>query len=471
MTSVSVQVSIESWGEYCGTRPQSHSQKTQKPVMIQDVGGHLVMSEGVRTDRCGSPNPRIKTVLARRTETRWRRECQTPADDPKFERGVYTLNAVNSNRIEYVSESRFVWTLKGDHCVATAREKRVFIRAQKKTKSKPAAEPASTATSGPTEDGPEPLGDGPDTAGPDTAAEACADVGPVARFELVPSSIRVGPGERFCFRVVARDDKGCPLKNPMLKWRVSQDDVEIQGLITKAGCFKAGETAAESEGVYQVAARLGAHLATAEINVLFEDLGDLFAARLRPLQDITGTPPAPASAKAGPERASTSNPIKIGPAPVVPVSPQPEKKGIMLWIILLGVIVAATLAGLFLLIGRFRKQTAETTLEEFEDWPDLPDRDEDEVEDEKDEEQPREKYNPLTCPECGRIYKRNAKYCAYDKTTLVSISKTPLEIPEGMICPKCHRGYEKDARFCPHDSEPLVQYSDWRSTKKPNSKG
>jgi RNA polymerase subunit RPABC4/transcription elongation factor Spt4 len=470
MTSVNIKVAVESWGTYCGARPGSYSNGNERPVTIRESGGHLIFSEGgIRTDRCGSPNPKIKTVLARRSETRWRRECQTTRDDPKFERGIYTLTAVNSNRLEYTAESRFDWTLKGDHCVATAAEKRVFIRKQKKPPT--VASGQETPKTPPSE--PE-----PPTELVDTGAE-CVAVGPIVHFMIEPANATVGPGERFCFRVDARDAAGCAVKNPNLTWTVSQDNVAIKGLITRGGCFTAGETAAETEGLYTVSVQSGHRTATAEITVVFDDLGALFAARLRPLSGAA-PPPLPREV-ASPTSQPLENTAPVSPgAGATPISPKPgnvtgaapaeapHESRAALWVILIGLILGGIVIGAILVLRRLQRLPRASD-ELDDDWLDQDDADDDDDDDNNNDKRAPSTPDALTCPECHRLFKRTARFCPYDKSVLISISRAPRESPEGMICPRCHRGYEMDARFCPHDSEPLVPYADWRITRKPNS--
>jgi len=132
MTTMRFNVEIHSWGNNCGPRPKSYSSNKQREVEITEQKGHLVFSRGgIRTDRCGSPNPRINTVSENRTSSKWRRVCNTKKDDPKFEKGEYILEAIEKNKFEYTVNSNFNWTLKGDHCVASLKEKRIYIRKEK----------------------------------------------------------------------------------------------------------------------------------------------------------------------------------------------------------------------------------------------------------------------------------------------------------------------------------------------------
>ena len=175
MTSVSMKVDVDSWGANCGSKPKAYSSNNERLVTITTIGGHLIIEKGqVRTDRCGSPNPKIQTALSRRTDRRWKRECQTAKNDPKFESGAYTLTAVNDNRLEYTATSRFAWTLKGDECLVHSTEKRVFIRVQQAP-----PEPSETPTLGTVQ----PI----DTEQPPPPAQTgqCEPTGAVAKVEVL----------------------------------------------------------------------------------------------------------------------------------------------------------------------------------------------------------------------------------------------------------------------------------------------
>ena len=488
MTAVSLDVTIDSWGQNCGTRPKSYNSQDIRHVLVTETGGHLIIQKGqVRTDRCGSPNPKIQTVLSRRTESRWKRECQTPKDDPKFETGVYTLKAINDNRLEYTAESRFSWNLKGDRCVVRALERRVFIRADSPTPipdtpPKKAIEPATPA------DAQTP----PTPSAPPQDLSKCVKVGPADTVEIEPKSATLGPGDKVCFAVKAVDTQGCPIKKIKdVSWTVTQDGIPINGLLSKTGCFIAGETAAETEGLYTVSVRAGGKVAAAEISVVFAELGDLFAARLKPLENArnpeqSARKPTAVNDKKGKSGIPDITDIKkrknfskddIVSTPTLTAPEAPDSDN-MVGVMIPAVIVVLGLLGLGIAGGVFVRRAAkrgdDPDNDDDDDWPETtPFRSSVPVPGGKHQGDTDPPDSARVCPSCGRSFDANTKLCPYDRIMLIPTDEKTEDnadnVAQGMICPKCHRGYESDARFCPHDSERLVPYATWRISKKPPS--
>jgi hypothetical protein len=452
MTLVSMEVTVHSWGANCGEKPKSYSQAKQKPVDVREENGQLILSGGgARTDACGSLNPKVRTLSASRLPGKWSRVCQTAKDDPKFERGVYTLVASGKHKLEYTAVSKFDWTLKGDHCVASTKERRIYVRQKKALP--PAEEKVSEAES--------PLS-------PETVVPGCESPGPVKWVTVSPKKTRLGPGQSTCLEVSVRDQKGCVIdKKP--SWIVTQNGVVVNGLISGSGCFHAGETAADAEGRYMVTARAGGKSATAEIDVVFPELDGLLAARLKPLEESDTEKPSSVkenqvSAEDEPYREAKPRPPTPSGARMAAQTTTPESSGDRaLWVLLIVMVIGI---GTIALIFFLRRQPL-TNLEdqkELDDWP---------------EEAPEDRIKltdniALTsesviltkrCVQCGGIFDSDARFCPYDKSELVA-TVTPSKAPEaGMVCPKCSRGYGADARFCPHDSEPLVSYATWREKK------
>ena len=280
MTSMSLSVKIKSWGEHCGPRPGSYSSKKSRPVEIVAKGHHLIFSKGgTRTDRCGSPNPRLYTISQSIRPGWWERVCQTAKNDPKFEKGNYKVVAEGTRKLIYTAVSNFDWTLKGDHCIATSEERRIYVRIsmekkEEKTKSKIEEPPV-------TEPSDEPL---------------CKQPGAINHLTVLPRKARIGPGQKTCFKAIGVDENDCrfPVE---AKWTASQNKKVVHGLVTQNGCFRAGQTAADAEGLYVVTAKVGSKSDTARIVVVFPDLGELFSARLKPLDNGEEEPPATSTSK------------------------------------------------------------------------------------------------------------------------------------------------------------------------------
>ena len=489
MTSLSVQVSVESWGEDCGPKPKSFANAAPVSVSVQEKGGHLIFSKGnLRTDACGSPNPKVHSVLAKRTDVRWKRVCRTAADDPKFEEGEYVLTAVGSNRLEYSATSTFDWKLKADHCRARSIEQRVYVRAGQPPASVGSkADPDSTISTQPTSD----VLQTPASATPKSSK--CVSTGPAVELEISPKRSIIGPGERICLASTVLDREGCSLKNhTKISWTAKQNGKDIRGLVNRAGCFQSGDTAADAEGTYSVTARTGSLSASAEVTVVFEELGDLLAARLHPLDDI------PKASDKEAAIAKTTTAAKAATAPTAqarPTTPPPlQKHTAWIWAAVagLGGMLLAVLIAVIVLRWK-RGATIEEDAEEDE-WEEEHDaRYASEVSEqnlhpseiEADRPTSRERLSVpptesrnrastvkllgMLCPTCGRTFDSFAKFCPHDKSPLSPIRPEMKEMITGKVCPKCFRGYDRDAQFCPHDAAALIPYSEWRLSKLPPS--
>jgi hypothetical protein len=470
MTSMSLAVSIDSWGDNCGPKPQSYSSKSARPVTITARGKHLVFSSGgIRTDRCGSPNPRVHTASEQRWEGNWKRVCQTYKADPKYERGEYHLKAVDENRLEYRAISKFDWTLKGDHCVARSTEKRVYVRTGKRpssSKAREEPEPEPAVPSSRVNPFDEPVDE--ELLEMDESDSACVLSSSIQKVSVYPSAAQIGPGEEMCFRAVATDVSGCR-RSAVVAWSVTQGGRPVSGLITRKGCFVAGETAAESEGRYEVIGRLRGRSGTAQLDVVFVDLADLFAARL-PIDHQPGAgrspseEPAPAEETSSPSGASApAKPSQPAVAPIggaPPATPPPAAGGRSSSTLAVALLVLAALiiCVVVVLLLVMRARNARQADDEFDDWPEEPESigggTPQEVE--------------ITCPKCGNEYPASARFCPIDGAPLHGGKKedpSARNIP-GMICPECHRAYDSDARFCPHDSAALVEYAVWREQNR-----
>jgi hypothetical protein len=428
--------------------------------MIESRGPHLVFSKGgIRTDRCSSPNPRLKTVSQQQTGTSWKRVCQTPVGDPRFERGEYRLLARSETKLQYNAISKFDWSLKEDHCVARSEEQRIYVRRA------PAPEEEAPGD----EDGKEDDGEGDEDKGVDTGEEE-VDVaeceGEPRRIGVVPRSARLGPGEKACFRAVGYFADGCR-QNVDATWTVKQDGHPIQGLLSAGGCFRAGDTAAESEGLYVVSGRFGGHSDTAEVIVVFQDFSELLGARLRPLDDLDE----------GEEEKAREEPEAPVPAEPTPPTPAPQEGaeaqgpaagdggGFPIWLIL--VFLGVALAGfVVVIVMSLRKRSTPEPWEDdtLEPPPPGPRRGRS-----RDEAASSERV----CPACGERFPPDAAFCPNDGSSLRAASAEEGsdgaesgERDAGMVCPRCHRGYDAGARFCPHDSAELVPYAEWRRSHR-----
>ncbi|MCP4196488.1 MAG: zinc ribbon domain-containing protein [Proteobacteria bacterium] len=419
MISMSISVQVKSWGKHCGPRPGSYSSNKSRPVEIVAKGPHLIFSRGgTRTDRCGSPNPRLSTISQNIEPGTWQRVCKTSKKDPKFEKGQYRLVAENTRRLIYTAVSHFDWTLKGDHCIATSDEKRIYVRAKAGKKEE------KTAT----------ISKAPPATDP-AAKPDCEQTGAIKKLTVLPHTTRIGPGQGTCFKAIGIDEAGC--RFPVdAKWTAAQNNKIVPGLVTQKGCFRAGKTAADAEGRYRITAKVGDKSDSAKITVVYPDLGELFAARLKPLEDgeeekpqtTTQTPPSP--------------PVIIKPATTSNSPGTFDVSTLLVPAILIAILGLAVVVVLIVLRNRLAE------IGGTEKWQ--------------------------VCPTCGMKLPKDALFCPNDSTSLApektesesEVGYPPSLSNTGMVCPACHRGYDPDAKFCPHDSEVLIPYPEWRKLNR-----
>jgi hypothetical protein len=396
-TSSSLTVRVDSWGDDCGPAPKSYSNKTVTDVEIVAQGRHLVFTKGgLRTDRCSSPNPKLATKSESVSATRWERVCETPPNDSKYERDEYLFEASGEDRIEYSARSSYDWTLNGDHCALSLEEHRVFARvADLKT-------PESSK---------EEKGDEASTATP--AESVCERQGRVRRLQIVPKDAELGPGARLCFKAFGYDDGGCRFEAEAA-WSAEQNGVAVGGLLSQNGCFQAGATAAESEGMYAIVAQFEGKKATSAVTVAFPDYGALGRVRLNPSSETD----------AGAQGSRSAAPM---PSATGPLTTSSTKAPSHLLLAIVVAAVAAALVGALLFVAfRVRRNAAKRrSSSSFYSMspPAAP---------------------PRSSVDSGRSFAE------------------PSE-PPGMVCPTCHRAYDADARFCPHDSSRLLPYPEWRA--------
>jgi len=423
-TQFSLQVKIEKWGDNCGPRPKSYSNNKKKTVDIVSQGKHLIFSKGgIRTDRCISPNPRLSSISKSIIEGNWRRICQTEKDDSKYERIEYSLTSNgNSNSLSYRSKTKVKWTLKGDHCIAVIKEHRTFNR-ESKTK-----ETTSPVT--PKEAEPELV---------ENSSPECENPGRVRQLSINPTSATIAPMERVCFRAIGVDNNNCHFTTNAT-WSAYQDEQRIPKLLSQTGCFKAGATAADSEGTYDIIAKVDGKQATAQITVAFPDLNDLLKARLNPVDDI--------NKKASQQNNISAPPLNQHLTEATDVNQHDKETNINIIAIIVGVIMVL---GILIIVIVIRRKSFNNLNNDI--W---------------DSENTAPKATPkvIICPDCKREFAPDAQFCPFDGATLISKNVSKTDQQKGKVCPKCHRGYENDAQFCPHDSIELITYDKWRGLDK-----
>jgi hypothetical protein len=468
-TSHSLTVKTDSWGENCGPAPKSYGSKKIVDVDVAAQGKHLVFSKfGIRTDRCISLNPKLSTISESAASGNWSRVCQTPQNDPKFERLESNLAAQGNNKLVYSAKSKYDWTLKGDHCVAHITEKQVFVRegSEPVAEEEPKAPPKKTI----------------DTDIDIPSDPECEAHGPLKRLTIHPKEAKIGPGERVCFKATGVDADGC--RFPVsASWTATQDGQEVGGLLARGGCFSAGATAAESEGTYDITAKIESKTAEATVTVAFPDLGDLLAARLRPADDLADLEPPDGGTQAPSGTGPAAAALAQTPAASTP-PPRADRTMLIIIVVAAGMLVAVGLLVVALVLRRRPRRTARHD----DDWLDdpvavaPPPRDaplrapdsaptpapDPATKPTRDlREQAPAQGDAQICPTCCERFPASARFCPLDGSSLIPAPLGSGFYPTpgsdaGMVCPACHRGYDAGARFCPHDSAKLVPYSEWR---------
>jgi hypothetical protein len=419
-----IAVNILSWGEDCGPRPRSSSAGGGKVVEVAHVGTHLSIG-GHRTDQCWSGNPRVSRVKTGVGTTRWITVCQTPADDPRFEHGEYTVEQVDENTLRFREVSEYDWRLEGDHCKATVTLTRTYTRVVEE-------QPAPPPTPAPVEP-------------PERVARCQGPRGAPVKLEVRPSQARVVPGERVCLRAVARDGDGCPVPVEVA-WSRAEGGGQAGGRIAGDGCFEAGS----SPGSVTLAATAGQLNANAQVEIRFPDIGDLVASRLAEGIDEEDGRGAPV-AEARPGAAQGVGLTTVGPVH--------GDQGVLWAIIGLGLGAALLLAiAAIALRGKRRRVVLP---------PEEPDRAAvGHGMAVASAAPPLAVSSRKVCPTCNQEYSGAVEFCPEDATKLVAAGRSGEAHPaQSLICPKCRRGFESSERFCSHCSEELVPYAAWRASQ------
>lgn len=405
----SISVDVSSWGADCGPRPQSSSGGGSGRVSIRQADRELVLSGGVRTERsdgCWSMNPRVRRVSHSQSEGRWRTTCRTPADDPKFEEGTYTLRATSPDAIVYRESSRYDWRLQADHCIATITLSWSYSRVG-------AAPPPVANTDEPTPPAPTPT----------PPPVRCASPGEPARVLLDAARRRIEAGEQVCLRPRVVDASGC---ETTASAELQSPDATLTG-----NCFEVPVDAPDGQR-FRVRATSGSLHAEATLVVQSPDIMGYLAART---EDGSGAPAA--------GQASSASAPQAGGLSAEPARPREDP---ILWLVLVIAAVALLILGVaFVLFRNQRRQPVRSASARAAATA------------------PRPAAVPasspatahLVCPTCHAEFEEG-QFCPHDASRL---AETVDEGRPGAVCPKCHRGFDPTVRFCPHDSEELVPYT------------
>ena len=414
-TPLQIRNTIQSWGDDCPPRLPPTQTEPGGAVQIAQSGDHLTFSGAVRgsTRTCWSERPSLRKLSNRYDPSgRWTIVCRTRDETADKEEGRYTFTA-QGNQLSYVEETNWDWRLRDSHCIASRRATRTFTRVG----AAPATEP---------EPEPEPR-------------PSCTPGDP-SRLTLRPARTQIEPGGEICLRARVVDAQGCPTGS-----RVAFQMNHADGLVgTMTGrCFRAGATAAEAEGDFQIEARSGSLRATAVVVVRSEDLSDLTARRTRDRNE-RGLDAAETQSSSGFAARAVGGQTNLA--------------------IIAGAAGGVVLLGLVVLVWRRKKSPSvlESAMESAggdlgpgggsanaaspADAPMLA--------------PPVQKPTPPSrriCPKCGLEQSGTPAQCPNDGTAMVDPDSAETRA-KGMICPTCRRGYPADATTCSNDRATLVPY-------------
>jgi hypothetical protein len=277
-----IAVTLHSWGDDCGPRPQSTTQPGGGTVEITEFGHNLAVHATDRTilsNACWSQNRAITRVSSSFLDGVWTTKCRTPPNDPKSEEGEYVLKVENNGTLQYRDSSNYNWELRTSNCVAS------IVTTQTLTRS--VGTPATAART---------KTKAPEIEEPDAPEPQNCTPGVAIKLVVRPKRIQIEPGQRTCLRAVALDAAGCPVPGTDVRWTL-QHSPALRGT-QNAGCFEAASSAAEAEGTFKliaVASQASGLRAEGVVEVSTVDFSDLMARRIE-TGAVSGHPIAQAGA-------------------------------------------------------------------------------------------------------------------------------------------------------------------------------
>jgi hypothetical protein len=427
--ATAIEVSIESWGEDCGTRPTSTRSNGGGLVTVEMKGQALLLhgrDQDIRTDACWSRNPAMKRSAASYSDGLWMTRCRTSSEDPREELGIYTLTLQDPNQLLYKDVSHYDWSLNESKCVATFTTTQTLTRSGGKGDSAEASQPAAAV---------EP---------PVVEAKGCRP-GAAANISLRPKQAEIEVGQRICFKARVSDATDCVLPNANVSYQL-QHPKALKGSLS-SGCFTAADSAAEAEGEFRITAKSGSVQTEATVVVKRVDLSSLIARRMEGsgLSGIEET-----------EEALDKSPKAVARIATHTAPAEPDT-GRSILLVVLGVLAVGLTAAGFWMIRREptqqrrkrskRTQTAKASQATApaassqaagENW---------------------------ICPECRIGYPREQTTCPKDGARLVPYAefaqrgKRDKSAP-GKRCPTCGRDYPAGAAFCGDDGASLIDRTD-----------
>jgi len=426
-------VQIASWGPDCGPRPRSTTLAAPGEVSVTARAGHLAFGGAVdrRTDQCWSENRTLRRQSSVRRGSSWTTRCATPRDEPKAEKGVYTLTVAGPAVLERRGVSEYDWQLNDSHCVATVTEVQRFTRSPE----------ASTASAR------------------EAAGAPSCQPGPPVSLALRPDARRIEPGEQVCFRATLLDAAGCPTP---VSPRLRLERPEGLGGTMRGRCFVAGANAATAEGTFRIIASARGLTSRASVAVQTADLSDLRAQRIGEGGEGSRAEAEAARAEEAARLAASSgrggvSPWLVGGLVVVGLA-----------LVVLGLVVANALQAR----GRPGEAAPETVAQAIPAGgsPAPPSAPPDRGAGATDPAPPPTMTAPpsdaaMICPVCRVGYSGGGGVCPRDGVELLPYEVFVARHKEGAVgaaaearrvCPTCGTKYHGETRFCGRDGSALV---------------
>lgn len=442
--NTAIDVSIESWGEDCGTRPASTRSNGGGLVTVEQKGQALLLhgrDQDIRTDACWSRNPAMKRSAASYSDGLWMTRCRTAAEDPREELGIYTLTLQDANTLLYKDVSHYDWSLNESKCVATFTTTQTLTRAFGGKADEPqlAVQPGAAVEPVPTE------------------TKACRP-GPAANISLRPKSAEVEAGERVCFKARVSDQTDCVLPNANVSYQLNHPRGARGNL--SSGCFTAAESAQDAEGEFRITAKSGSAQTEAIVVVKRMDLSSLIARRME------------GSGLSGFEE--TEEALDKSPKAVARIAthttPVESDTGRSVLLVVLGILAVGLTAAGFWMIRREPAREADAEADEAEAEAQTPPAKATPAQSAKvsqaaapapSSQRPGETW---ICPTCRIGYPAEQITCPKDSTRLVPYSEFAQRIrreqqAKGKRCPTCGKNYPATAGFCGDDGAVLVDQS------------
>ncbi|MDI1482787.1 hypothetical protein [Polyangium sp. y55x31] len=249
-SSVSESWSFDGWVDACGPKPKGQGGGGGS-VQIREQGGELSIVGAGRawsTAECWEQAPGLGRVSHSQSGGGrfWRTRCSLSNEKERIT--VTTTVSATDTSITMQETSEHKVTVEGATCTATASRSRSFGLAKRDGEdAAPSASASASASAAPSS----PPASPPPSAAASAAAPApkeppkeCKVAGDPARLEVYPAKKTLRPGDRFSFRTVVTDSKGC-LAFVRPTWAVTPGPFAAKVTVDGSGTVTVAEGAEE----------------------------------------------------------------------------------------------------------------------------------------------------------------------------------------------------------------------------------